>query len=208
MTTQDDAVFRMGWALYRESKVNGVNFYSLHDLINQHLDNSPQTDGGKSQFKRSHVDFWGQQEEVAKRLAGAGIAEHHTRAVEGDRFLKDQLLRLTPFGSRLYELAQAQVQEDAEEIEGLVVGDVRATLADEVHARRLADGLRGLPQKIDALRLSNFDKAAARSYVDVLIVVCEMPDPDAKLFWLALNRLSQIAGVASLIVALIALKAG
>jgi hypothetical protein len=40
----------------------------------------------------------------------------------------------------------------------------------------------------------------------MLIVVARMPDPDAKLFWTILNRLNAFAGVASLIVALIALR--
>lgn len=85
--------------------------------------------------------------------------------------------------------------------------DALLALRDETAVQAIASGLAEVGAKIDALELTNFQKASAHSYVNIMVEVVSMPEPDVSIFWLALERASYIAGVAGLVVALFQLRA-
>lgn len=200
-----DSVARVGLALYRETLLNGLTYYNITDLVFNHIQKGMKPSVFSRMFRRS-ADFWGSAEDLAKQLAESGIADRHTRPVEGERFLYDHLVRLTPFGRSLFDLAYAETLSPDAAVQGLSLEDTLLVLRDETKSLALADELAKLGPEIDALELSNFQRVTVDCYISMLTVVARMPDPDAKLFWTILNRLNAFAGVASLIVAIIALR--
>ena len=70
----------------------------------------------------------------------------------------------------------------------------------------IASGLVQVRAMIETLELSNFEKSTAQSYLNIMIEVAQMPEPDVNIFWLALERASYIAGIAGAVVGIIALK--
>lgn len=96
----------------------------------------------------------------------------------------------------------------AEEIEGLRLQDAAAALHQMDMAVKIVSGLVDVRTKVDMLELTNFEKSSAQSYLNILIEVAQMPELDLNIFWLALERASFIAGIASLVVSVFALVHG
>lgn len=208
MSVPDDALVRLGIALYRETKRDGLRFYAVQDLVFDHIGQKVPSGLFRKLFRDNAFDFWDEQEELAKGLAQTGIAEHFSKLVEGDAFRRDHYLKLTSFGRTLLEIAHAQEDPNFPSIEGLTLEDALTVLKNEKNASDLASDLSNIDTKLGELNLTNFERSTVNSYVSILVAVSRMPDPDGRLFWIILNRLSQFAGVASLIVAIIALRLG
>lgn len=206
MSIPNDALVRLGIALYRETKRDGVKFYPVQDLVFDHIGQKIPSNLFQKLFRDNSFDFWGEQEELAKGLAQTGLAEHFSRVADGTGFQRDHFVKLTPFGRTLLDIAHAQEDPNFPSIEGLSLEDALVVLKDEKSSREVANELEGIDIQLGQLALTNFERATVNSYVSVLVAVCKMPDPDGRLFWIVLNRLSQFAGVASLIVAIIALR--
>lgn len=198
----DEDLIRLGLALYEETKTNGAKMYRVHDLV---------FDESSSAFRKfmnrltgSESDFWKFSEDLALGLSRVGIAVHSTKLVQATR-RNDYFLQLTPFGRKLFDLAHAPTIA-ASEIEGLSMLEAMLALRNEKIVTEIVSELSTINAQIDDLNLSNFQKASAHSYVNIIIEITNMPDPDINLFWLTLERASYIAGVASLIVAVVQLK--
>ena len=93
----------------------------------------------------------------------------------------------------------------AEEIAGLSLQDAATALHKMDTAVKIASGLAEVRSKIETLDLTNFEKSSAQSYLNILIELAQMPEPDVSIFWLALERANSIAGIASLVVSVFAL---
>lgn len=92
MSTVDDATVRLGLALYRQTILEGPSHYSVESLVFGQL--QKEIPGGLFQrlFNERDFDFWGKQEELAKKLAQSGIADHYSRAADG-AFHRDHFVR-------------------------------------------------------------------------------------------------------------------
>ena len=208
MSEADEALLRVGLALYQETRVNGRDYYNIQSLIFDHIAEKTNPTVFAKLFHKEGRQFWGKEDEFAKRLSQVGIAEHFAKPNPDDRNIKDHFVKLTPFGKGVYDLAYSQSSAEQHTIEGLSLDDAMIVLRDEYKAHELASDLAKIDSDLGKLGLSNFQRSTVDGYINVMILVCRMPDPDGKLFWLILNRLNQFAGVASLIVALIALRLG
>ena len=69
----------------------------------------------------------------------------------------------------------------------------------------LVAGLKQAEQRLDRLSIGNVEKAQARAYIIATLALAEAPEPPADLMWELLQRANNIAGIASLLVAVIAL---
>jgi hypothetical protein len=96
----------------------------------------------------------------------------------------------------------------AKAIEGLSLQDAATALHKMDTSVEIASGLVEVRTKVEMLDLSNFEKSIAQSYINILIEVAQMPEPDVSIFWLALERANSIAGIASLVVSVFALFHG
>ena len=175
MSARDDALVRLGLALYRETLKSGLEFYSVQQLVFEHLGREEPKGLFRRLFSDEKFDFWKQQEELAKGLAQAGIAFHHSKLADGDNYFRDHFLKLTAFGRTMYDLAHSQSDGGQPEIEGMSVEDVLTALKDETSAYELARELSELGPKIEALRLGNFQQATVSSYITVLVALAKTP---------------------------------
>lgn len=203
MKNLDDAAIRLGLALYQRTLLEGENFYKVYDLVFDEKNLHPRPLFLRVFFRND--TFWGEQEEAAKILDSSRIAQVQRQQVVGS-VTSDYGIKLTPFGRKLFEIAYLQSDRSANEIHGLTIEDLGSALSSDVNSEFIANELRNIDESIDRLELNNFQRSLAQSYVNVLIEICFAPDRDVKLFWLVLDRLNQFAGVASLIVAIIALR--
>lgn len=73
--------------------------------------------------------------------------------------------------------------------------------AELIHLLHSAEG------SLDALTVSNSEKAQARAFVTAARNLADAPDPPADLIWEIVNRANYLSGIASLFVAIIALFA-
>jgi hypothetical protein len=202
MSAIDDNVIRLGLALYEATKIGGVKMYSVHELVfDEHASGVGRLINRLTGYRG---DFWKASEDMAQALARAGIAEHSSTGID-DVYRREQFVQLTDFGKKIFDLAHAP-KSTPSEIVGLKREDLLLLLGSEDAARKIADDLAELEPKINALRLSNLQKGNAQAYVRILVEIARMPEPDGGLFWLTLERANQVAGIASLIVACIALR--
>jgi hypothetical protein len=67
--------------------------------------------------------------------------------------------------------------------------------------------LRAAEDGLDAVTITNSDKAQARALIVAARELAEAPDPPADLIWQIINRANSLAGIASLFVAIIAVFA-
>lgn len=208
MSESDDALLRLGLALYHETRVNGLAYYNVQELIFEHIAERTSPQIFARLFHKEGRQFWGKEEELAKRLSHAGIAEHFIKPNPANDFVKEHFVKLTSFGKGIYDLAYSQSAADQSSIEGISLEDALLVLRDERRTAEFVNDLQNLDGELNKLELSNFQRSAVNSYLQMMVVLCSMPDPDGKLFWMILNRLNQFAGVASLVVALIALRLG
>jgi hypothetical protein len=91
-------------------------------------------------------------------------------------------------------------------MDGVSIDDVAGILKDENESAKLADDIEALSPKIEKLGLSNFERATVNGNIQILTIISRMPEPEVKMFWTIMERLNQIAGVGSLIIAIIALR--
>lgn len=202
MSAIEDDVIRLGLALYEATKIGGVKMYSVHDLVfDEHASGVGKLINRLTGYRG---DFWKVSEDMAQALARAGIAEHSSTRID-DVYRREQYVQLTDFGRKMFDLAHAP-KSAISEIEGLKREDILLLLGNEDVAREIADDLASLEPKIDALRLSNVQKGNAQACLRIMVEIARMPEPDGNLFWLTLERANQFAGIASLIVACIALR--
>ncbi len=199
-----EAAVRLGLALYRKTVREGADFYSIYDLVFADEVKERPASLFLTGFA-AKSDFWGVQQEAARMLDGAGLVQVHRKQMPNSA-VADYSLRLTKLGKAIYSLAYLQSDTVLESIEGITSADVAAVLADDGEAQLVASEFRDLDDALNGLALSNFQRASVNSYVNMLVSICEMPERDAKLFWVILERLSHFADVASLIVAVIALR--
>ena len=203
MNSLDEAAIRLGLALYRRTLLEGANFYKVYDLVFDEKNLQPKPLFLRVFFKND--TFWGEQEQAAKVLDSSKIAQVQRQQVVGS-VAGDYSIKLTPFGRKLFEIAYLQSDRTANEIEGLTIEDLGSALSSEKNSEVIADELQNIDESLNQLSLNNFQRSLTKSYVNVLVEICLAPDRDVKLFWLVLDRLNQFAGVASLIVAIIALR--
>jgi hypothetical protein len=203
-----EALLRLALTLYRESVARGIDFYSIDELVNERISKSTMKTIFDRLF-RSDKTFWSQQEDLAKRLASHNLAEYHSKAANTqDSFLKDHFVKITPFAKALFDVAHADARGEIGNLEGITIEDIYSATKSENQCGAIASDLRILVDSVSQMEFSNFEQASIRSYLNILIIVCESPEPDRHLFWTILNRLNQFSGIASLVVALIALRAG
>ncbi|MGI9362202.1 MAG: hypothetical protein ACR2O7_11675 [Parasphingorhabdus sp.] len=198
----DEDAVRLGLALYRRSVQSGFDFYRIYDLL---FDDETRPTSLYSRLSGKETSFWSLQTEAARILDGAGIASVQRKRISGT-VADDYSIKLTAFGRTIYSLASLQADSHLDEIEGLTIEDIDGVLKSDLLSQELGNELRGIDAEIAKLDLSNFQYSTVTSYVNILVAICEMPQGDSKLFWIVLERLSHFAGVASLIVALIALR--
>lgn len=199
----DEEALRIGLELYQRTTLHGPHFYSLYDLAF-----SDEKQNQRSIFKRlfsSEESFWGRQKEIGRYLENAGLAQLQRSQVAGSAH-SDYSVRLTALGKSIFSLAYIQTDHRVREIEGLAIEDLSLLLRDEDRSMVLAKELRELDFASPDLALSNYERTMVLSYNSMLAIVCEMPERDPRLFWTILERLNNFAGVASLVVALIAMK--
>ena|GEM_PF-4570052 len=211
MTSEDDAIFNVGWALARQSVENGNNAYDLNELIDKYL--LPESDSGLSRriFFGSAYSYYKNQEEICKRLRSHGFAEFFIR--RGSSKLgsnaqdKTYFLTITTLGSRTFSQADERRRESNGVVAGLTFDQIRDLLGNDESREQLRYQVEQLGNQIDSAKLTNFDKCNAQAYVSMMIIVCRMPEPDTVLFWKSLERLSWIAGIGALLIGIAALRA-
>lgn len=72
-------------------------------------------------------------------------------------------------------------------------------------AARLLEELDQAAEKLDAMALDNSAKSQAYAYIVAAKVLAQAPEPPADLIWELISRLNAIAGIAGLLVSIIAL---
>ena len=60
-------------------------------------------------------------------------------------------------------------------------------------------------RELDSLDLPNSKSAQAKAYVEAAIILTESPEPDVRIVWELIQRANQVAGIASLFVAVLAI---
>jgi hypothetical protein len=78
-------------------------------------------------------------------------------------------------------------------------------LLDQAAATRLQAGLRLVDLEIDKFKGTNEQRSQARAFFVALQAFSEAPEPPADLIWQIVDRASQLSGIASLFVSVIAL---
>ena len=200
MTQMNEAAVRLGLALYRRTAREGSEFYNVYDLIfdeNEGLRHAVLNSGD--------AGFWNLQQDAARILDGSGIAQVYRKDVPSSG-VQEFLLKITPLGHSLYSLAHIGTDFELDDIDGIEPADVVSVLNDETQSQAIAEDLRKIDKSLNDLCLSNHQRVTINCYVTMLITICEMPERDVKLFWTILERLNQFSGVASLVVALLAMR--
>jgi hypothetical protein len=105
------------------------------------------------------------------------------------------------------EVTDASADEEGEDITAAPISSSAWTGAtvSVSNAILLVERLRLVERAIDELDISNADKAQARAYVVAMLALADAPDPPADLLWELVQRASQIAGIAALLISIVAL---
>jgi hypothetical protein len=199
----NEAAVRLGLALYKRTILEGDKFYSVFDLVFEEDD--ARSKAGFLRRAANKSDFWGLQQEAARILDGAGIARVQRKSIP-DSAVQEYALRLTDLGRSLYAVAYMESDLTVDSVNDITPAQIATVLSNETSSSEIAGELKKLDPALNKLNLSNHQRATVDAYVIMLVAICEMPERDAKLFWLIVERLSQIAGVASLVVAIIAMR--
>jgi len=190
-------VLALAWALYLETRARGHDYYKASELETGY-------ETGYSAPESPLVS------EVVKELERRGFATHYAkRAESGHAHIASKTeyyLKITPFGLSIIGRARKQAIENKSELFGLVESDIHGILADDKRVDTLRVEINRFKESEGVTKLSNFERALLKSYLDILLALCNSPEPDAPLFWTVLNRISLIAGIGSFVAALVALK--
>ncbi len=184
----------------------------------------------------SYVSLTSFYERMAHKVSQGGAFDEQQEVREQIRYVLDQMvlddLVESTMDGRDYEKEYRLTDHGTYEASGfdsLVVSDAEAEQADKEHDQavdsanwtglpceftlgvqrqeRLVALLSDVERNLDAAGIPNFEKAMARAYIVAARTLAESPEPPADIIWELIGRANQIAGIAALLVAIIALFA-
>jgi hypothetical protein len=108
------------------------------------------------------------------------------------------------------EFGSLPSEESLDDIEGMRLGRKLPRLPKgfqltEAKREQLIILLKDAELKLDCIDATNNEKSTARAYIIAALTLADAPDPPIDILWEAINRANSVAGVASLLVAVVAL---
>lgn len=122
----------------------------------------------------------------------------------GDQWLRAQITKL------MFDLANSDSNDNAANLDNFGKDSsrqsIRLTIEEGMRERILAEVAK-TQTAVDRFDAGNIEKAQAKALLNAIQALAEAPEPPADLIWELLQRANNIAGIASLFIAIIALFA-